>query len=592
MCGINGIYSYKNICSKDIKILLNMNKEMHYRGPDESGIWENKNVAMGHVRLSIIGIENGHQPIFNENKNLVLICNGEIYNYKTLRKDLQQRGHKFYTDSDSEVIIHLFEEKGINCVEDLRGMFAFSIYNINTNKLYIVRDRAGKKPLYYSIDRNGVVFSSELKAIKKHYLNHISYNYDILKHSLRYSYPIELRNTHIKEIKRVKAGEYLEISEDGIKSTTYWKKENTYNFQGTFEEAKQETLRLLRESISLRLQSDVPIAILLSGGIDSSAIALLGKEHKNNLHAITVGYKGIHTCDERNLAKKLCEKYNITWHEIELDEQDFEKYFNEYLNFIDEPVCDVASIAQWGLYKKAKELGFKVLLSGNGGDEQFYGYGPHNLTGDNIELINEYKEYFLNNERTIKNQLTFFKKNKSKILKFIKTFTPYYFDRNFIYNYKKFNFLWKNNKEIHKEANINDYITNEKFAIDGVYSFLFNVWLQANCFYLSDRLGMAHSIEVRAPFSDHILINFIASLPLEYKYKEDNPKWFLKEVLKNIVPDEILYNNKKGFTPPFENINYITTHYKSKFFKTKLYDYNQVHIDRLLHLEENFEKSK
>lgn len=583
MCGINGIFKYNSIAEEDVAKLNAMNSEMRYRGPDHSEVWTNEKMGLAMVRLAIIGVCNGNQPIFNEDKSLAIVCNGEIYNYKELRDELKSKGHIFTTESDSEVILHLFEEKNTDCLENLRGMFAFAICDIKEQKIFIARDRAGKKPLYYSEIPSGIVFSSELKAIQKHYLTDEQIDYSVIRHVLRFSYPIELENTHIKQIKRVEPGEYAIISDNGIRKQRYWKKTNTYSFDGSFEEAKTKTLELLKESVRLRLRSDVPIAVLLSGGIDSSAIAALARETNDNIHAITVGYKGNYKCDEREVAKKFAKEQGLIWHELELDVKDFKNYFDEYISYIDEPVCDVAAIAQWGIYKKAKELGFTVLLTGNGGDELFYGYGPHNETGDNIELIKKFKQIILTKKPFEPYKwIQFYRKNSNDINKFLKTYTPYYFDRNFIQQYNSFSYNWTDKLDIRREANIEDYILSESQAIDGVYSYLFNVWLQANCFYLSDRLGMGHSLELRAPFADNALIDFVSSLPLEYRYKKDNPKWFLKEVLTGIVPDSILFADKRGFTPPYDNINEIINSYESKFFKIKLNSYNEVLIDKFL----------
>jgi len=585
MCGINGFYKYTEINCQDIAMIDAMNKEMHYRGPDDSGIWNDNKVALGMVRLSIIGLAKGKQPISNEDKSLVLVCNGEIYNYREIKSNLEQKGHIFSTDTDVEVIIHLFEEKGIDCLNDLRGMFAFALWDKKSDKVFIARDRVGKKPLYYSHDNRGIIFSSELKAIKKYFLTGYSYDYSVLRHILRYSYPIELTNTHIDEIKRIQPGEYAEISNKGIKKKRYWKKTNTYEFNGSFEDAKKQTLNILRESVRLRLVSDVPVAVLLSGGIDSSAIAALAKESFDDVHAITVGYKGEHNCDERNIAKRFAAEKGLIWHEMELDVNDFKKYFEEYVSYLDEPVCDVAAIMQWGMYKKAREEGFTVLLSGNGGDELFYGYPSHNITGNNLQILENLRNSFVNRDtKKLKKCVQFMLKNHTKIINFIKSYKYSYLDSIFIEQYKNFEYVWPDKHEIIRQADINNYFEEEKYGIDKIYSFLFNVWLQANCLFLSDKLGMGNSVELRAPFADSELIEFVSSLPMEYKYNLNNPKWLLKEVLKEIVPDYILYGAKKGFTPPYEIIVNLVNNYNSKFFGVKLNSYNQVLMDKFLSL--------
>ncbi|KKP40256.1 MAG: Glutamine-hydrolyzing asparagine synthase, asparagine synthase (glutamine-hydrolysing) [Candidatus Peregrinibacteria bacterium GW2011_GWC2_33_13] len=582
MCGISGIFKYTQITEEEISKLHLINSQMRYRGPDDSDVWNTNKVALAQVRLSIIGLENGHQPIFNETKSIALICNGEIYNYKELKDELIKKGHVFYTETDSEVILHLYEEKDVDCLNDLRGMFAFAIYDINKEQLFIARDKVGKKPLYYSEIPCGLVFSSELKAIKNNFLSNPELDEKIIKNTMRYSYSVEISNTYIKQIKRIEPGEYVIINNNGFKKSKYWKKLNSYNFDGSYQEAKNKTLEILTESVQLRLRSDVPIAILLSGGIDSSAIACLARETNDNIHAITVGYEGVHDCDEREIAKQLCKEKNITWHNLELNQKDYKNYFDEYVSYLDEPVCDVAAIAQWGIYKKAKEEGFTVLLCGNGGDEIFYGYPAHNQTAENIQFIEDAKN-FLWQRRKLSKWVKYFWRNKTKLKSFIETYNPYYFDNLFIKDMREFSYNWSDNNDLSGFC-FEKFLNSEKYAIDAVYSYLFNIWLINNCYFLSDKLGMAHSLELRAPFADSKLIDFVSSLPMNYRYKEGHPKYFLKEILNEVVPDYILWGNKKGFTPPYEIINELIKNYNNKYFDVKLNSYNQILIDKFLSL--------
>ncbi len=588
MCGINGIFKYSKITEAEICKIQNMNAQMPYRGPDDSGVWNDHKTALAQVRLSIIGVNNGHQPIFNEDKTIALVCNGEIYNYKELRNELIKKGHIFNTESDSEVIIHLYEEKGIDCLDNFRGMFAFAIYDINKEQMYIARDRTGKKPLYYSTLPDCFVFSSELKAINNAFLCESEINYAHIRQIMRYSYSQSTSKTFNKQIKKLKPGEYALISNDKTIIKPYWKKQNSYCFEGSYEEAKAQTLDILRESVALRLRSDVPIAILLSGGVDSSAVGALARETNDNIHAITVGYKGAYDCDERSIAKKFAKEKGLIWHELELDVNDYSNYFEELVEYLDEPVCDVAAIAQWGIYKKAKEEGFTVLLSGNGGDELFYGYGSHNIAARNIDFINKLKQYIACGKgRKVTKWIKFLLRNKNEIMSFLKTYHPHHFDSLFYNDFSEFKYDWPDGSNF-SESPYNEYFATEKHSIDGVYSYLFNIWLINNCFFLSDKLGMAHSLEIRAPFADNNLIDFISTLPVEYRYNPSQPKGFLKDTLQGIVPNYILYGDKKGFTPPTEILHDLINKYNSKFFNVKLNSYNEILLDKFLY---NFTKS-
>ena len=308
MCGISAVYKFTNITDTDKHKLEAMNEEMHYRGPDDRGVWFDEKCGMAQVRLSIIGLERGKQPLFNEDKSLVLVCNGEIYNYIEIKKDLLQKGHVFNSDSDSETILHLYEEYGVQCLSHLRGMFAFCLWDSKRKQFFAARDRIGEKTLYYAQVPCGVVFSTELKAILKYYIDNPQVNLQQLAEPIRYTSPISKKETYIEQIKRLEPGQYMLVDDPGIAQHHYWKRDLSDRFSGSFEEAKAETLRIMRESVDISLRSDVPIAVMLSGGIDSSAIAALAKETGREVHTITAGYKGQHDCDERDVARRFAKE--------------------------------------------------------------------------------------------------------------------------------------------------------------------------------------------------------------------------------------------------------------------------------------------
>jgi asparagine synthase (glutamine-hydrolysing) len=587
MCGISAIFNYTQITDPDKAKLALMNREMHYRGPDENGVWTDDTCGLAHTRLSIIGLENGKQPLFNEDKSLVLICNGEIYNYIELKQTLIKKGHVFNSDSDSETILHLYEEYGVKCLEHLRGMFAFCLWNTVTKQLFAARDRVGEKTLYYSQIPSGVVFCTELKAILKYYLDKPQINAHALAESIRYNYSIDLKNTYIEQIKRLQAGEYALVDAQGLEIHTYWKRDLTPKFKGTIVEAKAEILRLMRESVQLCLRSDVPVAVLLSGGIDSSAIAALAKESGREVHVITAGYKGQHDCDEREVAKRFAAEKGLIYHEVELDAADFQDIFWEYSQYMDEPVCDVSSMSQWALYKKAKAMGFTVLLGGLGGDELFYGYPEWNQTAESLKIKHQHQALFP------------WKGKKKEFLKFMakhwqyvlyagypnkindKTTVDWTYD-----DYLKFAetaSLHYNGETIQfNDIDVHYSYQDGKCEIDQLYSSTFETFMTTLCLYLADRQGMGNSVEIRSPLIDYKLVEFVSSLPLEMKYKISEPKYLLKEALKGIVPDYILNAQKRGFTPPFSFIHELVRKYEYQFLKSDSRFFNSVLADRLL----------
>lgn len=594
MCGISSIFRYTEITESDKHKLDSMNQEMQYRGPDDRGIWYDAKCGMAQVRLSIIGLEKGKQPLFNEDNSLVLICNGEIYNYIELKQELLKKGHTFNSESDSETILHLYEEYGVKCLDHLRGMFAFCLWDSSKNQLFAARDRVGEKTLYFSELPTGVVFSTELKAILKYYISQPQINVEQMAAPIRYTAPTSSKDTYIEQIKRIEPGQYILVTDLGLQKHFYWKRNLLSNFKGSFGDAKKETLCLMRESVDLCLRSDVPVAVMLSGGVDSSAIAALAKESGREVHTITAGYKGSHGEDEREVAKRFAKEKGFIYHEIELDETDFNNCFEEFTQFIDEPITDFAALAQWALYKKVKSLGFKVLLGGMGGDELFYGYGYWNELAESMKTKNEHQDLFPWKGFEKKKQfLKFLYKNWEHILyagypkKITNSSIGHWmyndyklFEKTANFNFKEDRFLFNN-----VDVNYSFRLTEKGNEIESVYDFLFSQTMTMAYLYLSDRLGMGNSIEVRSPLLDFKLVDFVDSLPLSIKYKKGLPKHLLKESLAGIVPNYILYANKRGFTPPGSFIQDVVKNYNYSFFQSEHKFYNSVLADRILSLQ-------
>lgn len=593
MCGISSIYRYGNVTESDITKLNAMNDEMHYRGPDDRGVWNDDHCGMAQVRLSIIGLQKGKQPLFNEDKSLVLICNGEIYNYIEIKQDLVTKGHEFNSESDSETILHLYEEYGVKCLEHLRGMFAFCLWDTKKKQLFAARDRIGEKSLYYSQIPGGVVISTELKAILKQYIDNPQINLHTLAEPIRYTSPLNKKDTFIEQIKRIEPGHYILVDEDGILLKKYWKRDVSDRFIGSFEEAKSQTLQIMKDSIDICLRSDVPVAVMLSGGIDSSAIAALAKETGREVHTITAGYKGDFYVDERDVARRFAKEKGLIYHEVELDEADFNNSFDELTQYLDEPITDSAAIAQWALYKKVKSLGFKVLLGGMGGDELFYGYPYWNELSESLAIHRQHQALFpWKGIDKKKKYLQFLLKNWKYILyagyplQIADSSIGFWQYKNYVDFQEKvqFNYMGDlfrfNDEDIY--FNFGNTIPGKE--IDKVYEFSFDNIMTMAYLYLTDRLGMGNSLEIRSPFVDYKLVEFVSSLPNNIKYKKNNPKYFLKEVLGGIVPDYILYARKRGFTPPDNFIKDVVSNYQYKIFDSDFKYYNSVLADRVLSL--------
>ena len=587
MCGISSLYRYTKVSEKDKQKLKAMNRDMFYRGPDGEGYWNDETCAMAHTRLSIIGLENGAQPLFNADKSLVLICNGEIYNYQELRQHVAERGYQCTTESDSEVILYLYELYGTNCLQHLRGMFAFCLYDTRRKQLFVARDRMGEKTLYFAQLPTGIVFSTELKAILKYYIPNPQLNAHALAESIRFNYPLDNRNTYIEQIKRLGAGEYAIVDADGLQIHTYWKLSHTPVFEGTKEEAKAEVLRLMRESVANCLQSDVPVAVLLSGGIDSSAIAAMARETGKEIHVISAGYAGLYSQDERSVAKRFAAEHGLTYHEIELNVKDFQTLFDEYITYLDEPICDVSAMSQYALYKKAKELGFKVLLCGIGGDELFYGYPSHNEVAESYILVQRLRQLFpLKSWKKRMNFLRFVAQQPRFVLKggypnISNNQHPVDWTEKDYYQFAKDAIIhWRDEDAALKDIDVH-FSYPDDVTLSDVYDMEFTTFMKNLCLYLSDRLGMANSLEIRSPLLDYKLVDFVAHLPQDMKY-DGTAKGFYKWCLRGIVPDYILDAHKRGFEPPWDFIQQMNKEYQYKIISSSHIFYNSMVADRMI----------
>ncbi len=585
MCGINAIYNYRGITDKDIELINEMNQQMIYRGPDSQVVKEFSEVVFGHNRLSIIGIDNGQQPLSNELDSIHLICNGEIYNHRELRNKLTELGHVFNSTSDCEVIIHLYEEYGLKLFDHISGMFAFVLWDSVNKEIIFARDRSGKKPIYYAKNQRGLVISSEMKAINSVFLKSSSIDKEYVRSVLEFSYPTSMDSTLFNEIKKVKPGHYIRCKDDLFEEISY-QYVSLPNVNLKIDLTKdifQNTYSLLSNAVKQRLDAEVPFAIMLSGGIDSSAVSSLAMHHKNEVHAICVGYKGDYTTvDERKIARRFAKEKGLIWNEIELSQEDYFNYFEEYINVVDEPIADPAAFAQWGIFKKASELGFKVLLSGIGSDEIFYGYSGHNQFGEKIMSFDNVKSFFGQKNINVLYLLTRYLLKSKKIIDsislsdFKNQFTTY---KGF--NEEKFGDFFNGISQIPIDIKT-QYVSNLN-GVDKVYSHLSTSWLTNNCYLQADKLAMGNSIEVRAPFADYNLISYVNQLQFEQKYMVNSPKWFLKEVLKNELPDYILQPTKKGFSPPYNFIDELVRSKKySSFFKKDYEHFNELVVDSII----------
>lgn len=461
-------------------------------------------------------------------------------------------------------------------------------YDAKKKELRVARDKIGEQSLYYAQLPTAVVVSTELKDI----LPHIAYpkiNMLNLAQPIRYNYPIDLQQTWIDQIKRVRAGEELTIDQKGIRSRIYWKRDHTPIFKGTKEEALVEALRLLRKSVKECVESsEGPVAVLLSGGIDSTSLAALTKEVQNEVHVFSAGYRGnkYTAQDERPVARQFAQDKCLIYHEVELDVNDFQKYLDEVIPYLDEPCFDVNCMVQYALFKKISEMGFKTVFMGLGGDEIFYSYAGHHKEVEAICLRHEF------------NQLYPVRKYKREYLKFLMKHYkhlllpnhPARIDESMLnqWTYNDYQIFAKDatlNGERFADVDVHVSLP-ETLTMQGMYVFLASTFAINSCVYMANKLCHANGIEVRCPILAPELVEFMDSLPTDMKFDEKEPKRFQKEMMAEILPDYILCAKKRGFEPPFEFIYAMTSRYKYKhieasycFFNSMLAD---LKIDNLL----------
>jgi asparagine synthase (glutamine-hydrolysing) len=546
-----------------------MRESLIHRGPDDLGEYIRRPdergpfVFFGHRRLSIIDLGTGHQPLSNENETVWVVFNGEIYNFLELRCRLENLGHQFKTRSDTEVIAHAYEEYKENCFNYFNGMFAIGIWDEKENRLILARDRLGKKPLYYSLINETFIFASELKAI----MAYPSFPREVDPVSfMKYLFFefIPSPQTILKGAKKIPAASYLIGHKSGIEIKQYWSPFDSKRGEENLSEAEAELrmMGLLKDSVKRRLISDVPLGVFLSGGIDSSTItALAQKEMPGKIKTFSIGFEDP-SFDESKYAILASKYIGTEHHEQVMTPRDLLDLVPNLPYILDEPMAD-ASILPTYLLSKFTRGHVTVALGGDGGDELFAGY-PTYLAH---KFANQYERFL----STLHPLIHYF----GKLL-------PVSDDNiSFDFKVKKFlsgigyppgirNSLWLgsfSSSEIHKALSpefLNHFsemrITDEIISYEkefpfkdriGLIQYLdMKLYLQESILAKVDRASMACSLEVRAPFLDHELVEFVLGLPSRYKLRGMNSKYILKKALKNCIPDEIIHRKKKGFGVP------------------------------------------
>jgi len=567
MCGIAGILEFGRDARADAAALREMCRVMAHRGPDDDGFHTEGPAGIGMRRLSIVDLATGHQPISNEDGSLTIVFNGEIYNHLALREQLIARGHSYRTHSDTETIVHLYEEYGRDCVQHLRGMFAFAIWDRNRKTLFIARDRLGIKPLYYRLTPERLVFGSEIKVVLAHGTTRAEFDRAALPEFLAFGY-LSGQETFYAGIRKLLPGHTMEVGADGQPAIRqYWDLDASLPHESRDERYYVRSYReLLEGAVNSHLMSDVPLGVFLSGGLDSSAVAaLMTKIRREPVETFSVGYRE-QIYSELPFARVVSDHIKSQHREVMVSEQDFFDALPHLIWHEDEPIVWPSSVSLYFVAKLARER-VTVVLTGEGSDETLAGYTRYAFTLKNAALDRAYRSVVPGAVRrglrnavatsallgaTLRRKLehTFLAKDGA-------SWASFYFDNFF---------------SAFGEAEQSGLLTSDfadDFAPSTAYKSVLQHWEHSSGEMLQrllytdiktylvellmkqDNMSMAASIESRVPFLDHVLVEFATRIPREVQIKGLAGKTILKKAVEDILPHEIIYRPKLGFPTPW-----------------------------------------
>ena len=564
MCGIVGI---ANSNSRNItrEVLERMNAAITHRGPDEEGFFVKENIGLAMRRLSIIDLAGGQQPIFNSDKTKTIVFNGEIYNFQELREDLEKSGDSFQTNSDTEVILHLYEKYGADCLKYLRGMFAIAIWDDVEKTLFIARDRVGQKPLLYSHQTNGdLIFGSEFQAMLKHPDISREVDYDAIDSYMSYSC-IPSPQTAFKQIRKLEPGHWLRWKDGEIESKRYWLPNFSNKIKISQEDAEVETLKVLREATKMRMISEVPLGAFLSGGVDSSAIvALMAQESEKPVRTFSIGFEE-QDFSELKYAKQVAKHVGAEYNEF-IVKPDALEVLPKLVEHYGEPYADSSAIPTYYVAKETRKY-VTVALNGDGGDESFAGYeryGAMRLAELYHRFPRSLSKIFI--EKPI-GMIPTSELKKSRIRDVKRFLQAASLPKAERYFHWVTIFGEQVKEEVYTEQFYRQVSSNQpqsfldkwfqKASGNGILDATLladqMTYLPNDLLVKVDIASMTNSLEARSPFLDHKVIEFAASLPESVKMKRIETKSLLKKVAAKLVPKEVIYRRKMGFGVPIGN---------------------------------------
>jgi asparagine synthase (glutamine-hydrolysing) len=564
MCGICGIFHYGTGQRAGEDALLEMNGQIVHRGPDDAGTVVSDGAGLGMRRLSIVDLKTGHQPLSNEDGSIWIVYNGEIYNHAELRQKLIARGHNYRTHSDTESIVHLYEEYGQDCVQHLRGMFAFAIWDQPRHTLFAARDRLGIKPFYYRLRNGTFIFGSEIKALLAYPGVQAEFNASVLPEYLAFGY-VAGEETLFSGIRKLPSGHTLELCESGeLTVRRYWDlsvADDSRSRQRSYYVRRYRDL--LEEAVSMHLMSDVPLGVFLSGGLDSSVVAALtAKTRSEPIQTFSVGYAE-RDYSELPYAKIVSDHIGSQHHEVRVTRQQFFDTLPDVIWHEDEPVCWTSSVALYHLAKLTREH-VTVVLTGEGSDETLGGYTRYPWTVWNARMDSVYRGLTPSSVRAfVRKQITSAGLGATLRRKLEHTclgrdgasWPSFYFD-NFYSAFSAAEQTQLLSPELQHHAD-SAYIGSMKFWERSSGTLLKRLlYTDINTYLVEllmkqDQMSMAASVESRVPFLDHVLVEFAAGIPSSYAVRGLEGKSILKSAVEDLLPHSIIYRRKMGFPTPW-----------------------------------------
>lgn len=575
MCGICGVWEYGASQGRvDGTLITRMRDQMTHRGPDDEGqlVFDSGRGGFGFRRLSIIDLSPaGHQPMHGCTDRVWVVFNGEIYNHLQLRKGLEQRGHRYTSQSDTETIIHLYEEYGIDFVNQLEGDFAIAIWDADREQLSLYRDRIGVKPLYYFHQNGRFIFGSEIKSILEHPAVTADVNEESLYHYLTFI-TTPAPETLFKDIHKLPAGHMLNIGRDGIvKINEYWDAfpPESLPVNVSDEEHCAEIMRLLRSSISKRMMSDVPFGVFLSGGVDSSAnVALMAEQMTQPVQTFTVGFKDHEYLNELESARAIARRFKTDHHEVIIDEASMSRFLPDLIFHQDEPIADPVCVPLYYVSKLARESGTTVVQVGEGADEIFSGYKNY------VRHLKIYEKFWRHAEKAPRLmrraasavampalEAAGSKRAAIELFRRLGADEPLFwggaivFDETFkprVLSSRMRN-AWHGRSSLEVVNRYLDHFSRQRPNSDFLTAMTYlelKLRLPELLLMRVDKITMATSVEARVPFLDHELVAYAMSIPRSLKVEGNSGKHILKRALEGVLPHDLLYSPKRGFGAP------------------------------------------